>query len=184
MFCRTQLFLSTLLLPCYWPTYHVLNISAHKFDFKMRKSLHKFSMISSLLIPACVCHFLPYTLNYLLMACTCLEFLYISKLWYIFMANTKIWIGVPDWSCHRNLNKISTVIRADTLLRVLDWILQYQIRYSVNTKGAWWVGLGTQWNHKGASPKKCLMSWVRDPVKPQFIGQLEISYLKLATIPN
>ena len=57
MFCRTQLFLSTLLLPCYWPTYHVLNISTHKFDLKMRKYLHKFSMVCSLLIPACVCHF-------------------------------------------------------------------------------------------------------------------------------
>ena len=63
MFCHTQLFLSTLLLPCYWPTYHVLNISTHKFDLKMRKYLHKFSMVCSLLIPACVCHFPPYSLK-------------------------------------------------------------------------------------------------------------------------
>ena len=105
-------------------------------------------MICSLSIPACMCHFPPYSLNYLIVACTCLEFLYISKLRYIFTASTKIWIGVPNWPCHKIFNKIITVIRADTLLWVLAWILQYQNRYSAN-------------------PKRCLMSWARDPMKPQ-----------------
>ena len=95
-------------------------ISSRSFFFFFFFFWHKFSMIYSLLIPACVCHFPPYSLNYLLVACPCLEFLYISKLWYIFMASTKICIGVPDWPCHRNFNKISTVIRADTLSWVLD----------------------------------------------------------------